>query len=321
MPSKTVEQQTRLFVFGSPEHIIQGFLIERQSRGLVPGSLVNYRGDLTRFNAWLLANGCTIFEDITPELIRRYLLHIGETRNTGGVFDVFRSIRALCNWYGEEFEPANWRNPIRKVRVKTPSKVPLPGISLPDFQKLIDACQGNFAQRDKTMLLFLLDTGARAAEFTALNVGDIDIMTGSVRICHGKGDKARTVFIGQSVLKQLRRYLRTRTIYPNDPLWLTDEGERFKFGGLRALVVRLARRANIHPPGLHDFRRAFAIQMLRGGVDVMTLARLMGHTTLEVTRGYLHLVTDDLQKGHALGSPVDNLTREGSAPTRGGGCA
>ncbi len=60
-------------------------------------------------------------------------------------------------------------------------------------------------------------------------------------------------------------------------------------------------------PGLHDFRQAFAVTMLRNGCDLARLAYLMGHANLEVLRRYLHLVNDDLPEIHALVGPVDKL--------------
>jgi integrase len=215
-------------------------------------------------------------------------------------------VRSFLIWYVNEFEPAGWKNPIDKVKPPKPNNQPLPGIDQETFAKLISACEGPMKQRDKTALLFLLDTGVRAAEFCALNVGDLDVMSGAVQILHGKGDKRRIVYVGQTVLREIRRYLKTRRLSPDAPLFTLDDGQRVNFGAMRDLVKRLATRARTEAPGLHDFRRAFAVTMLRNGVDVITLARLMGHTTLSITQRYLNLLDEDLKRGHQLGSPVDN---------------
>ena len=59
-------------------------------------------------------------------------------------------------------------------------------------------------------------------------------------------------------------------------------------------------------PSLHSFRRAFAINMLRAGVDIYSLQLLMGHADLQVLRRYLAQTNDDLLKAHRKGSPVDS---------------
>ena len=56
----------------------------------------------------------------------------------------------------------------------------------------------------------------------------------------------------------------------------------------------------------HDFRRAFALNCLRNGMDLMTLARLMGHTTIKVLKRYVALTDVDLRNAHEKASPVDN---------------
>ena len=58
---------------------------------------------------------------------------------------------------------------------------------------------------------------------------------------------------------------------------------------------------------LHAFRRAFALTMLREGVDIFTLAKLMGHSTIAVLQRYLKQTTEDVQAAHRRSGPVDRL--------------
>jgi site-specific recombinase XerD len=89
-------------------------------------------------------------------------------------------------------------------------------------------------------------------------------------------------------------------------LWVTDDSERLEYNGLRGILVRRAKQAGIKAPTLHSFRRAFAINMLRAGVDVFSLQKLMGHADLQVLRRYLAQTTEDIAQAHRVGSPVDN---------------
>ena len=72
------------------------------------------------------------------------------------------------------------------------------------------------------------------------------------------------------------------------------------------MLERYAKLAGIDAPSAHDFRRAFAITMLRNGTDLVTLARLMGHSNLKVLQRYLKQLPEDLQEAHRLAGPVDN---------------
>ena len=90
-------------------------------------------------------------------------------------------------------------------------------------------------------------------------------------------------------------------------MFLTEDGDRLGFTGLRQLVVRASNRAGIKEHGLHDFRRGCALNLLRNGCDLTTISRLLGHSSLVVTQRYLAVDDQDSQIGHRKASPVDNL--------------
>ena len=60
-------------------------------------------------------------------------------------------------------------------------------------------------------------------------------------------------------------------------------------------------------PSIHSFRRAFALAMLRAGVDLLTIARLLGHSDLSLLDRYIRQTGEDLRESHEKGSPVDGL--------------
>jgi integrase len=83
-------------------------------------------------------------------------------------------------------------------------------------------------------------------------------------------------------------------------LFVSKDEECLTYDGLRLLLERRAKRAKLaNKPKLHGFRRAFALNMLRSGVDIFVLQRLMGHADLQVLRRYL--AQNDEDKGHTSG--------------------
>ena len=136
----------------------------------------------------------------------------------------------------------------------------------------------------------------------------MNLSTGAVLVRQGKGAKCRTIFLGAKVRREVVRYLRHRPgARSGEPLWVSAEWKRLTYWRLRQLVRRRAERVGLPEPGLHSFRRAFALACLRNGVDLISLQRLMGHSDLSVLRRYLAQTEDDLQAAHAKGGPVDNL--------------
>lgn len=293
-------------VSGTVRNTINEFIMERQARGLSNNTIDFYRLNLGLFADWLDTAGVVTLDELTADTIRKYILNLGTHRNKGGVHASYRAIKTFLLWSWDEYDKLS-RNPIERVKLPAPSNKPLPGISLEDIKKMINACDTKLGLRDKTILLFLLDSGVRRAEFCALNIEDVDFSTGAVEIKHGKGDKRRTVFIGQKTKRLLRKYLRTRKeLRLDSPVFVTSKGERLSYAGLRQIFRRRATHAGLEKtPGAHDFRRTFAVEALRNGIDLATLSRIMGHTSVSTTMRYLHLLDDDLQIAHRKVSPVD----------------
>ena len=292
---------------GTVAGLASAFLVDCSSRNFSKNTIKLYTLELGYFQDWLEPIGAIELTDLTPDVLRHYMLSLAAHRNPGGCHVSYRVIKTFLRWAWEELEMET-RNPI--VRVDPPSykPKPLPGVPIGDIHKMIDACTTSLATRDRAILRCLLDTGARSFEFVALNLADVDLMSGSVLIGHGKGDKSRVVYVGKKCRRALRSYLRTRDeLRPADPLWLTDEGERLEKAGLREILKRRAIGAGLTMiPGAHDFRRAFAVTMLRNGCDLATLARLMGHSSLQVLMRYLALLDQDTAEAHRQHSPVDN---------------
>lgn len=288
--------------------LIESFLIDRRAQGLSPDTISFYQKKLKYFLKYCDGLALTQVSQLTPDLIRRYILELSETHNPGGIHACFRPMRTLLYWIeDEEIMPENWKNPIRKVKAPKLPTEPIEPIDIQDINLLLTACKNNYSgTRDKAMLLGLLDTGARAKEFLNLNLEDVELATGSVLIRQGKGRKPRMVFIGRKTIRAIRAYLRFR--HDNNPaLWISIHGDRMTYSALRLLLRRRAQAIGLKDvPSPHDFRRAFALVMLRNGVDIFALQKLMGHSDLQMLRRYLAQTDQDVQKAHMRGSPVDN---------------
>ena len=291
------------------ESEIGAFLTDRRARGLSERTIQFYDSELETWHSWTLAQGATELADITPDLLRRWLLVLGKRRNAGGVHANYRSLKAFLRWTWDENE-IDALNPIRKVRAPRITQEPLEPLALSDLKALLATCDrdGFTGCRDRALLLALLDTGCRASEFLSLNLGDADLATGAVMVHQGKGGKQRVTFLGTRSRRALRRYLRYRLDPSEDePLWVTTQDSRLSYAGLRSIVRRRAGRAGVPVPSLHSFRRAFAISSLRNGADVYSLQRLMGHADLTMLRRYLKQTQADLQEAHRKAGPVDNM--------------
>ena len=287
---------------------IDAFIRDCRVRDLSPFTVEYYRAQLAAFEAFTRAQDVTTIPAISPDLIRAYLLQLEATgHNAGGRHAKYRAVRVFLNWYQAEAEPEAWTNPVTKVKPPKVAHEPIEGVSVADVKAMLRACPDSFiGLRDRAIILCLLDTGARAREFLSLDVGDVDTIAGDVILRKTKNRKPRTVFLGRRSRRALRAYLKQRTDQ-SAALWITSQGERLAVSSLQGMLERRARSAGIPKPSPHDFRRGHALMMLRAGTDVITLARLMGHSSLEVLTRYVKQTTDDLHAAHAKASPVDRI--------------
>jgi len=277
---------------------VQNFILDRRTRGLAPGSIRFYREKLYHFIEHF-GNDRSVLS-IGADELREFILHIQETHNPGGTHGVFRAIHALFYFVESEYTPNNWHNPIRKIKAPR-NPAPLLDPAPPDvIDALIRACKYDteYGARDRAILLLLQQTGMRAAELLSLNVDDVDMITRTAYIRHGKGDKPRSTFFDRRAKTALNAYLKVRPQVQTNALFVSRYGDRMEYNGLRYVIIRRAEDAHVVAPSLHSFRRAFALDRLRAGVDLITLMRLMGHKSTMVLAQYLKQDDSDLRIAH-----------------------
>ena len=286
----------------------QAFLFDRRVQGFTAGTVTNYANKLRRFQLFGANNGISTIESITPTIIRDYLALL----ERDGLTVITRhghyaAVKTWLRWYESEEEPESWSNPIEKIKPPKLPNAPIQPISMAEALKIVDRCPADLqGLRDKAILLTLIDTGIRASELLQLDIDDFNQVQGSLLIRHGKGDKTRTVYAGKKARKTIRSYLAQRQDDADALFVSIIDNSRLTYSGLRWIVLNRSRSAKVKMRGIHTFRRLYALTMLRNGVDVITLSRLMGHSDLQVLTRYLAQTDDDLREAHARSSPVDN---------------
>lgn len=297
-----MQRGTRIFLTA-----LDLFFLDCEARRLTDATLSFYRAKLTLFIRWCEAEGLESVDELTAHHIRRYLVHL-HRRNLSSQYqhNLVRAIRAFLNYCvrDEIIE----KSPFSKVQMPRLEKKVLEALSPEDIRLILKNCAYD---RDRALCLFLLDAGLRASELLALNVEDVDLKTGTVTVRLGKGQKGRTTYIGVHTRKQLRRYYAERgTLRERDPAFVSEmSGKRMTLSGLVQIMRRLQKCSGVPHCTCHTFRRTFALNCLRNGMNIYVLARLMGHADITVLRQYLPFVEDDMQDAHARFGAVDNLLR------------
>jgi integrase/recombinase XerD len=174
-------------------------------------------------------------------------------------------------------------------------------------------------QRDLTVMLLMLDTGLRAGEVVNLTMDRLALNgdRGTVRIpaAKAKGKEDRVVPIWSKTVAALKAWLEIRPSAA-ETVFVASNGrglttDRLKPGGLNQMMHRRAEQAGIEGKErlCHIWRHTFAKRYVLGGGDLATLARLMGHESLETLKKYLKFRTKELEERHWELSPVRQLFR------------
>lgn len=142
--------------------------------------------------------------------------------------------------------------------------------------------------------------GLRVSELVHLRVEDLESRRWVVHVHAGKGRKDRLVPLSPKLLEELRGYWRQYRPQP----WLfpgQQPGTHRSVASVQRLVHRVACRAGLTKPlTVHTLRHSYATHQLEAGLDLLTLQRVLGHSSLKTTAAYVHLTTRQLQRTPGL---------------------
>jgi len=185
---------------------------------------------------------------------------------------------------------------LKVPRLKEEQRI-LPTFSVEDVQKIArHKPKGFYAVRLHVFVLTLIDCGCRSGEAMGLRWPDVDFDNLLLKL-HGKGAKDRLVPFSF----ELRRHLwRWRQLCKWDLVFPSHQGQWLGRRDQLRDVKILCKRLGIVPPArtIHAFRHTFAVNYLRRGGSVFHLQKMLGHSTLDMTRRYANLNTQDLQDVH-----------------------
>jgi integrase/recombinase XerD len=201
-----------------------------------------------------------------------------------------RAVNAYLKWSGSAQRVPKLREP----------QFILPTFTLPQVSLLIGSKPKTFCGRRLHLLvLMLLDTGCRISEALSVRVGDCDLDNLLVTL-NGKGQKQRRVPFSFELRKAVFRHMREFCQQPQLLLFATGQGCKLDRHVMARDVKRLCKSLGFDPPArtLHAFRHTFAVNYLRRGGSVFHLQKVLGHSSLDMTRRYANLLTEDLQAVH-----------------------
>jgi len=276
-------------------------------RGASPETVRAYRSDLRQFAGFLRAQRAAgtrpAPDDADPLAIRGYLAWLDRKREKKT--SLARKLAALRSFYRYLLrEGRAARNPAEDVRTpKLPWRLPRV-LTKDDAGALMEFPEGDglAAKRDRAILETLYSTGARVSELVGLNVDDLDLDSGLIRVM-GKGRKERIAPIGDVAVDALREYFSAlgasvlgpqSSVLSNGPVFRNARRGRLTVRSVQRIVAKYSSRLAGGRISPHALRHSFATHLLDEGADLRAIQEMLGHTSLATTQKYTHLVTDQL---------------------------
>ena len=276
-------------------------------KGYSENTRVAYKNDLGQFMDFLTKHAeprVNSWSEVGKNHLVAYILHLKTDREYAST-TVARKVAAIKSFfhfsvaegYITDDPTATLDSP--RVRKYLPR-----AISQQDVEKLLDAASKSDAPRglrDRAILELLYATGMRVSELVALNVGDVDLASASVR-CFGKGGKERVIPIYERAVQAVDTYVTKGRIHLlRDPeqkaLFLNQRGMRLTRQGLWLIVKGYVKEAGLTVQVTpHTLRHSFATHMLRGGADLRNVQELLGHANIATTQVYTQVSNERLRE-------------------------
>lgn len=311
---------------------LEDFLNECEIKHLSMKTIKSYNANIMMFIRYCENKGITDVEDVRHQtivnyidfLLKRDVYDVGyeiipelAKRVTEGhkisKITINGYIRCLRVWFNylTEYDYVV-KNPMSKIKQLKVDRPPVDFVTDEEFAKLLKNLDksSTVEYRDGVLIQFLLDTGCRIGETLMIKKEDIDFSKNRIYLPweHTKGKKARYVFFSDEMRKTLKAYLRhIERFIKSDLLFPNLYGKQMQINSIESNIREYGRRigVNITPK---TFRNNAAKRMLLNGMDIFTVSKILGHSSVQVTeKAYMDLDADDIRSEYLKYSPIKNM--------------
>jgi integrase/recombinase XerC len=271
----------------------------RVERDLSPHTLLAYTADLQQFARWGARSHVSDVASIDRKLLRRYVAFLSERHLARrSIARKASAIRAFLKWMTEQ-EIISTDPGLGLVVPKLDR--PLPKVLKENAASAL--CELPPLDRDRAVLELLYGSGLRVAELCGLDLDDLDLAAGTMRVTR-KGRKERQLPMSRPAqrvlglyMKDARPMLLKRAAEPAalPAVFINTRGRRLGPRSVGSLVEKYLRADGMGPASPHTLRHSFATHMLDGGADLRAVQELLGHDSLATTQIYTHVSSERLK--------------------------
>lgn len=292
------------------------FITEKALEGIVEDTLKNYAISLRYYMRYNLFTDSTLIEEMTKESFLYWIAKMREENKKHTTINHYlRDVRAFAYWcMDEEREYITPSYKLNQVKGQEPG---LKAFKEEDIQILLEKPRKNddFGEWRAWMIVnWVLATGNRGATICEIQIGDIDFKRKMIHLRHTKSKQYQSVPLSTELAHQLKEYINLwlREALPNDYLFPNIAGEQLTTSGLRQSFAKYCKSRGVNQTNLHGLRHSFADMSLDSGRNPFELQKMLGHSTLDMTRKYIRFNENKVEKDFDKHTPLDNLKKSTS---------
>ena len=274
--------------------------------GKAPKTIESYTGDIKAFLEWIESKGNIFTGNLKRFHITSYRSYlVQEAYEINTINKKINSLQAFNEFLIHNNYITERVVDLKKDKVKLAagSEKEVEVFNDDEVERLLFYIQGeNILSRDRLIVLLLLYTGVRVSELVNIKLRDIDLLSINLTIVWGKGGKRREVPLKCEVVEAIKEYLqgqrKDNKFVDSEYLILTNRSAKMDRDAINRLLNRLESKLSIrmHP---HKFRHTFCTNLLKRGVELTTVAKLAGHSSIQTTAKF-YINTSQKDKREAV---------------------
>lgn len=301
-------------------NLFDTYLDIKESKNQSPSTIINAKKSLTKWLNYLEDNEYSLNpKDITPKYVYAFSRHyLSEEMRATTLNHYLRDIRAFVYWLAEEGHCEKFKIELVKEQEYIKDTYSKEELELLLARPSRASLYGEW--RTWAMINYLYATGNRASTVCNLKLNDLNFTKLEIFINKTKTNKAyiipMSVSLRNVLLDFVEAFRKNDINNPNAYLFANIGNEKLTTDALHTAIKRYNVSRGVNKTSVHAFRHTFAKDWIRGGGDVFRLQKMLGHTTLDMTRKYVNMFSEDLKEGFSEFNPLDRMKKSSSRTKR-----
>lgn len=307
---KRIIKSSNLEVEETLKDAFEEFIREKEGQNKAYSTIRNYKQSFNFFYEFHEFDETTLVKDIEKGMIYEWIqAKAQEDISESSLNHYIRDVRTFLYWCMDE--PREWLSPF-KIKERAYQEEKPKQIEDEDLELLLVKPRGrrdkDFTEwRSYAIVCWIAGTGNRAGTVSEVRIGDLDFKKKEITLKHTKNKKAQGIPFSDSLKTTMREYIK---LYRNDTgeedyLFCNIGGERLTYNAMRLAHERYCNNRGCSNRSLHALRHTFAKNYMSTGGDLLRLQRILGHSSIAVTKRYVSLMIDDLKDNYEAHSLLD----------------